>query len=232
MKKLQLLLFVAVMVTLAIPVPSSGYSFSAYGAMTGARTLAVVPTFYVPVVPSFKASTDLVLGYGITPNFDVFADVSTLTFAPTFGFTQAWIMPRYDFGNNNIAALQATLAYDAATGVSALLAPQYHFFYENDACALEINAIVSVPLSAPENTVVSAIIAPVWKVVKPSFHLFVEVDPSYTFGGSFALAVVPGVCFCFADNAHQLCVGVPFMNVTSGTLSTGVNVWYTGTFKI
>ncbi|MEK6794805.1 MAG: hypothetical protein AABZ39_08520 [Spirochaetota bacterium] len=228
--QLTVLLGICFMLT---DMPAYGCSFSAYNGMTGERTLAIVPTVYVPMIPAFGALSDYIAAYGFTQNIDLFVNFATLAYAPVFGYTGSWIMPRFDFGGNNIAALQVFLDYSAAGGVRFRFAPQYHFFIENDAYAFELNGIVIVPLSTPANTSISAIIAPVWKMIKNAVHLFVEVNPCFTFGvNTFSLAVIPGACLCFSENAHQICVGVPCNNVTSGTLSLGVNVWYTGTFKL
>lgn len=208
-----------------------GYSFNAYNEMIGAGKLTVIPATYFSLTPSFEASAEFVIGYGITPAFDLFADIVTFTYAPELRCSQVWIMPRFDLGWNNIAALQIMFENEVP-GFSVSIAPQYHFFYENDIVFIEFNAIVTVPVSAPADTVVEAIVAPGWKVSKNALHLFLELDPSYTFGSRFEVTLLPGMCICFARNTHQICVGIPFSDITSGTLNMGVSIWYAGTFRL
>ena len=128
-----------------------------------------------------------------------------------------------DFGGNNIIALQA-----GYSGGAGLISPQYHFFYENDMLAFEANAYASFLTSSLGTPTLGAYIAPVYKVVKDFFNVYVEVDPAYTVNGLFALSVNPGVWFNFGS-AGQISVACTLANVT-GTVSPGVAMWYWITF--
>lgn len=208
------------------------YSFSAYNGMTGEKTIGILPAVYIPVSPNTGIASDYIFAYGFTSNFDVYVNCASLVYAPTFGYSGSWIMPRFDLGGNNIIGLQAFFD-NTASGVGIRLAPQYHLFIEGDLFVFEFNVYVTVPLSTPTNTSVALCIAPDFKVVKDLFHLFLEVDPSYTIGtGRVALTVVPGMCFTFSGNAHQICVGVPIGDITSGAVTVGINLWYAWTIKL
>jgi hypothetical protein len=230
---------------LAATLPSSGsaYSFSAWGTMTGAKTLAVNPFLYSAVGP-FDATLDLVAGYGITDKIDVFANIAGVYY-DGYGKTSvygSWIMPRYDLGGNNVVALMAVADYGEGADPSFRIWPQYHFFWENDTFAAEINAGVDIPVAAPVESSVSVYLAPVWKIKDGTFHAYCELDPSYTSAGAekgFDLAVLPGLWFGFGEEAlHQFSLAASISgwwndgDIAKGRPSYGVNLWYWTTFSL
>ena len=219
------------------------YSFSAYGSMTGAKTLAVNPFLYGAIGP-FDARLDLVAGYGISDRFDCFANIAGLFYDGFGGFNYAgsWVMPRFDLGANNILALMAGEEYDPVTGAAGFyLYPQYHFFWENTRTAFEINGGVSIPLDAPETATAYLYFAPVLKIVDGTFHVFCELDSYYVAAGEekgFNLAVMPGVWFGFGEEAlHQFSVGLSISDWWNGGKLDGApslswNIWYWTTFSL
>ncbi len=228
-----ILYFYAVIVPLllAAAVRAFPYSFNAYNGMTGKGVVSFDPTLSFPISPKFGTAADIIGSYGLTPNFDLFADVADFNLAPEAGYAYSWIMPRFEFLPNNIIALQ--LQFNNTQPMSYNIMPQYHLFYENDSMAFEFNGIATIPINNPySSTAISGIIAPVWKAVKGILYPFIEIDPSYVFGdkGGFHLNIVPGVWLGIPDTPHQFCLAFTLADVTSGALGFGVNFWYSISF--
>lgn len=190
------------------------YAYNPWTTMTGEKTLGITPFVYTTALDPLGLGADLVLNYGITANIDVFVDVAGVSILPGFSYNYSWIMARYDFGGNNIAAIQASL-----TAVSA----QYHYFWENEMIALEANALVEFTYSSLATPAFKAYLAPVYKITK-DFAFYVEVDPAYTVGGSFALGIVPGI-YLGLGAAGMISVAVPLGDVLSG-ITPNVGLWY------
>jgi hypothetical protein len=206
------------------------YSYTAWGTMTGAKTLALNPFFYGPLEGDFALNADLAILYGFTPTFDIIANLASLTVTPDFGYAGSYIMPRIDLGKNNIIGVQ--LGMDSSFAPYNVV-PQYHFFIENGKAAFELNVSANIPFSAPDSTILGAVVAPVYKFVPGKFHAFVEIDPSYTLGGSFALNVVPGIWLGLAEGKHQFCLSAPLTGVTSSDgMGVTFGAWYWTTFTL
>ncbi len=231
MKKI-IIPMLALLLSLTMIHGAHAYSYTAWGAMTGAKTLAINPFFYGPIKGGFGLNTDLVISYGFTSNFDVIADLASLSLYSTSRYMGSYIMPRFDLGKNNILALQLNVVNTDPLSYS--VSPQYHFFYENDTLAFELNLGATVPFSTPDTSTLSGVVVPVYKIVKGAFHLFFEIDPSYTLGnsGTFNLNLVPGVCILLAGGKHQICLGVPLSGVTSSSMGVGFGTWYWTTFSL
>jgi hypothetical protein len=209
--------------------PALPYSYTAWTGMTGAKTLAVNPFAYGSFSPFKGVSIDTVLALGVTANFDILADLATVNIADPVSYGGSWILPRFDLGGANILGLQ--IGWD--TSVFTLI-PQYHLFKENDRFAFEFNLGAKIPFADPLVVGLSAVVAPVLKIVPNLLDLFVEVDPGYTFSspGTFSLNVVPGICLLWGPNSsNQVCAGLILSNVT-GTVSTGFGVWYWHPFSL
>jgi hypothetical protein len=208
------------------------YSFSAWGSMTGDRTLALNPSFYGALSP-FDLTTDLVFSYGFRDDVDVFVDIATLTVSPDFDYAGSWVMGRCDLGGSNIIAAQLGFVTGAGS-TDWYLVPQYHFFKEGDRFAWEMNAGVEIPLTDVENSLVFGVFAPVFKAVPDTLSLFLEVNPSYQLGDSkdFILEIVPGLCMGFADNNHQISVGIPISDLTENAVDFSFAAWYWTSFSL
>jgi hypothetical protein len=225
----RLVYFCAVFLPLALCVAGKvfPYSFNAYNGITGKEVLSFSPALCCPLSPEFGAALDLITSYGFTSEFDIFADLANFNLAPEAGYAFSWIMPRFEFLPGHIVGLQLQL--NNSDLLSFNIIPQYHFFYESDAFALELNAAVNIPINNPASFItVGGIAAPVWKAVKDILYPFIEIDPSYAFGenGAFALNVVPGIWVGIPGTPHQFCLAFTLSDVTSGNPGYGVNLWY------
>ena len=230
-----ILYFYAVIVSLllAAAVRVFPYSFNAFNGMTGKGTVSLAPTISCPISPAFGTAVDLIGSYGFTPNFDLFADAADFSLAPQAGYAYSWIMPRFEFLPGNILGLQLQL--NNSQPMSYGIAPQYHFFYENDGLALEFNGVFTYPVNNTNaSPAVSGILAPVWKAVKDILYPFIEIDPSYTFGNNsgFHLNIVPGFWIGIPDTPHQFCLAFTLSDVTSGAVGYGVSFWYSVSFGL
>lgn len=195
------------------------YAYNPWTTMTGEGVIAVNPFVFAPTLSPFSLGADLVMSYGILGNLDVFVDFADLSIVPEFGYNFSWGMVRFDLGGNNIIALQAS---------QYAITPQYHFFWENDVIAAEANVYASFTYTDFGAPVIGAYLAPVWKAVKDTLHFYVEVDPSYAVGGSFALNIVPGI-WLGLGSAGQFSLGVNLGDVLTG-VSPSVGLWYWLTF--
>ena len=103
----------------------SAYTYSAYTAMTGAKTFAFNPFLYLEDFSIGRRRAQIWLlptGYWTTWIFMRIWRVSYgLHGIPdTNPYYGSWIMPRFDFGGNNIAALQVGVTLDATARRSSL----------------------------------------------------------------------------------------------------------------
>jgi hypothetical protein len=219
MRSLLRMTFIALTFTgsLLMSQKAHAYAYNPWTGMTGAGIIGITPFVYAPTLSPFSLGADLVVNYGILNNLDVFVDLAEVTILPSFGYVFSWGMARFDLGGNNIIALQASQYF---------ISPQYHFFWENDSLALEANVYASFLYSSFGTPVIGAYLAPVWKIAKDTFYAYVEVDPYYTVGGSFALNIVPGL-WLGLGNAGQLSLGVTLPNLTGGVaISPAIDLWY------
>jgi hypothetical protein len=193
------------------------YAYNPWTGMTGQGILGINPFVYAPTLDPFSLGADLVMNYGILNNLDVFVDFAGVSILPGFAYNYSWAMVRFDLGGNNILALQAS---------QYAIAPQYHFFWENDMLALEANVYVNFLYASFGTPTIGAYLAPVLKIAKDVFSVYLEVDPSYVVGGGFGLTLVPGIWFGFGS-AGQISLGVTLPNLTGGVgLTPGINLWY------
>jgi len=215
----------------------SAYTYSAYTTMTGAKTFALNPFLYLEDFSDRATSgADLVIACGIRDRLDIYANLagfyglnSIPAENPYYG---SWIMPRFDFGGNNIAALQLGITLDEDNTARFYIGPQYHFFRENDACALEANALFyskNNPVTA--NAWAGATVGPVWKAIPDVLFPYVEINPEYDFGndstdGTFDLTVAPGVCVAILNTKHQLSISFPVSGLATGEATAGVAAWF------
>jgi hypothetical protein len=215
----------------------SAFTYSAYTTMTGAKTFAINPFLYLDDFSDRGTSgADLVIAYGILDNFDIYADLAGfygLNGIPDVNpYYTSWVMPRFDFGNNNIAALQLGITLDADSKVQFFIGPQYHFYWENDVFALEANAMFYTPNNPNSaNMWAGATIGPVWKAIPDILFPFIEVNPSYDFGddatdGAFDITVAPGICLALPNTTNQLSISFPVSGLVAGEASAGIAAWY------
>lgn len=209
-----------------------GYSYNAWNGLTPERTLFVNPFLSTSSVLVTNApvtlSADLVGAYGTTKNADIFVSLAMIGVTPTLQFFN-WVMPRFAITPNHIIAIQVG---------STFAAPQYHFFWENDAFALEANIIARMPFSDVRTSTVSAIIAPVWKAVKDTFAVYVEIDPAMTFSPTapnvrLTGTIIPGVWFGIPGTTFQTSLGASFNGLGTGTQwGLGIVAWFAYSFPL
>jgi hypothetical protein len=221
-------------VSLAFP-----YSFSAWTSMTGAKTFAITPFFYFAPVGSatedMDINADAVVGYGFTDKIDMFVNIATVNLKSDPGaYSTTWIMPRYDLGGNNIVAAQIGLEQDADNNLQVYGGPHYHFFWENDRCAMEFNALALFHADSTAPTTASIYAAPVYKLLPNLLYPFVEVDPTYTFGdgGGLDFVLAPGLWIGIPGTPHQFSISVPISGIKDGSVSTGIYAWYWVSFSL
>jgi hypothetical protein len=225
-----------IMVGLLCAGSASAYTYSAYTSMTGAKTLALNPFLYLEDFSDRAASgADLVIAYGIRDNLDIYANLAGfygLNDIPDANpYYSSWIMPRIDFGKNNIAALQLGITLDDEGTAQFYAGPQYHFCWENDVFALEANAMFyskNNPTTA--NPWAGAIVGPVWKAVPEILFPYIEINPGYDFGddsadGTFDLTVAPGICIAIPNTSHQFSISFPVSGLAAGEASVGFAGW-------
>lgn len=94
------------MSALAAPVSGFSYAYNPDTAMTGDGILSINPFIWATSFNPVAAGGDLVAEYGFSANVDMTIDFADVTFTPA-AYNFSWAMIRYDFGLNNIAALQA-----------------------------------------------------------------------------------------------------------------------------
>lgn len=195
------------------------YAYNPWTTMTGEGIIAVNPFVFAPTLSPFSLGADLVMGYGILGNLDVFVNFADVSILPEFTYNFSWGMVRFDLGGNNIIALQAS---------QYSIAPQYHFFWENDIFAAEANVYASFAYADFSTPVIGAYLAPVLKIVKDTLGLYVEVDPCFTVGSGFALNFVPGI-WLGLGGAGQLSLAVNLGDVLT-EVSPSIGLWYWLTF--
>ena len=215
------------------------YSFSAWTSMTGANTFAVTPFFYFAPVGSatedLDINADAVIGYGFTDKIDMFVNLATFNLKSDPGaYSNTWIMPRYDLGKNNIVAAQIGLEQNANNDLKVYGGPHYHFFWENDRCAMELNALALFHADSLIPTTASIYAAPVYKLLPNVLYPFFEVDPTYTFGsgGGLDFVLAPGIWIGIPNTPHQFSVSVPLSGIKDGNISAGIYAWYWASFSL
>jgi hypothetical protein len=211
------------------------YSFSANAGMNGAGVFSVGPTLTFSASPDVIFNGEVVAQYGFLPNFDVVAGLVNADLYPQAAYLGSWIMPRYEIFQNHILALGMSASYDRSLGsVSFALSPQYHFIYEGDRFAFEVNVIASIPLSDPAGITFSAVIAPVWKAIPDILAFYLEIDPEYAPNAAdpFTLMLVPGVDFLIPDSPHEFNLGVILGDLFSGSPTFGIGFSYTLTIPL
>ncbi|MEK6793641.1 MAG: hypothetical protein AABZ39_02610 [Spirochaetota bacterium] len=210
----------------------SGYSYNAWNGLIAERTVFVNPFLSTSSVittnTAVTAGADLVCAYGATKNADIFASLAQVGVTPSFAFFN-WVMPRFAITPEHIIALQIS---------STFVTPQYHFFWENDVLALEVNVLARMPYSDIRTATVSAVIAPVWRVVKDAFALYVEFDPACTFdptapNARVSAAVLPGIWFSLPGTGFQGSIGANCFGLGTGaSWGLGVVAWFSYAFAL
>jgi hypothetical protein len=226
----------AIMAGLFLAGSASAYTYSAYTTMTGAKTFALNPFLYLEDSSDRATSgADLVIACGILDNLDIYANLAGFygldTVPDANPYYTSWIMPRFDFGNSNIAALQAGVTRDADGKARFYIGPQYHFYRENDRFALEANVMFYTknnPTTA--NRWAGATIGPVWKAIPDILFPYIEINPGYDFGddsadGTFDLTVAPGICIAIPNTKHQLSISFPVSGLAAGEATIGIAGW-------
>lgn len=195
-----------------------GIGFSPWVGMTGESKLAINPFFYIPI--SFnRIAFDLVGAYGITPNIDVLANLSSISLSSNgTSWLGAWIMPRYDFGSlsilpYNIIGIQ--LGY-IGTFLGAI---HYHTLVKPiDIFGIEINGIASYAGAIS----LSGTIAPFLNIFGP-LSIYFEFDPSYTLDlNLFGYSLVSGIDINLSPYGE--------LNIGYNIASSSIVGWYFITF--
>ncbi|MFH0920656.1 MAG: hypothetical protein V1913_09860 [Fibrobacterota bacterium] len=204
-----------------------GYCFTAWTTMTGAKTLAANPFFYLePLGSGMDLNADIVGGYGFTDNMDLFVNLASLNLKSDPGaYGGSWLMPRYQIKENHILALQ--LGADANVEYFDII-PQYHYVMDRETWTLEVNALASFNTFDMGTPTFSACLAPVYKLSQDRFYPFLEVNPSYALGdnGGFDFNVAPGFWVGVPETPHQFAVSVPLYGIKDSDISAGIYVWY------
>ncbi len=190
------------------------YSYSAYGIMTGKKTLALNPYVYAYDAEGLTLGADFLAAYGITNKIDVLANFGSMTFVPSYSYDSWYGMVRYDLKNNNIIALQ---------GNADLLSLQYHTCKENHKAALQINLGVDFAFEMPKEPTFWAVVSPVKKIGSTGIDVYCDLLPSYKVNGDFSLQVIPGVGFAIKE--HLFSLGVSLGDVTT-EVSPSVGLWW------
>lgn len=226
MMKLWILFASLFMIAGPLNHPLHSYSFNLFNGMTGDGVLCITPTFSSALSSGTSVGLDMIASVGAGKNFDLVFDAAGLDLYPQAKYLTAWLMPRFDFGYNNILAVQ--FGFNNENPIAFNVFPQYHFFYENDNFAFELNTGVNIPLSSPDVSDFRLLTAPVWKALKDVLYVFVEIDPSYTLGteGGFNLNINPGIWIGIPGTPHQFCVTALINNITSGAPEYGIGIWY------
>lgn len=198
------------------------YAYNPSTAIWPEGVLAVTPYLYSPSLDPYTLGMDLEGAYGISKQADLTVDFVDLTLAPQFCYNFSWVMFRYDFGENNIGALEVSQYF---------ISPQYHFFQENDLFAFEANILAQFGYTNfNEGAMYGAYIAPVYKLIENTLYVYLEFDPFYTVGSGFTLAVLPGIWVGLGD-AGQFSLAATLSDIT-GTVTPGVALWYTLDFDL
>jgi hypothetical protein len=228
MKKTAAVIMVLLAVTLAHP-----YCFTAWTTMTGAKTVAINPFFYVaPLGTGLDVSGDFVGGYGFSDNVDLYANLASLNLKSDFGsYSGSWVMPRYQVKENHILALQ--LGADADFKYFDII-PQYHYVKDQEAWVLEVNATAkfnTFDMGKPE---LGACIAPVYKLKKDVLYPFLEFNPTVTVGdgGGFDFTLAPGVWIGIPETPHQFSVSLQLSGIKDNNVSAGIYLWYWYSFTL
>jgi hypothetical protein len=217
---------VITMVLLAFTLAHS-YCFTAWTTMTGAKTVAINPFFYVqPLGTGLDVSGDFVAGYGFSDNVDLYANLASLNLKSDFGaYGGSWVMPRYQIKENHILALQ--LGADAEFENFDII-PQYHYVLDQEAWTLEVNATAAFNTADFGTPTFGGCIAPVYKLKKDVLYPFLEFNPEYTVGdgGGFDFSLAPGVWVGIPETPHQFAVSLQIFGLKDNDVSTGIYFWY------
>ncbi|MCX7820974.1 MAG: hypothetical protein N2258_04785 [Brevinematales bacterium] len=185
-------------------------SFGAWGAMTGKGKFFVNPILYSTFEP--VAGLDLVSGYGFTDNFDLFVNLSTISYADSsFAWGGSWLMPRYDLGSLSILGYNI-LGVLVGYSTEFYGGLQYHTslnFVPN--FFIEVNAFGTYYASGSFSY--GGIIAPVFKIVD-MFAIYFETDLAMN-GEELSYDFVPGIDLNFGS-AGELSLGYKIISQTIG----------------
>jgi len=207
---------------------SSAYTYSAWTSMTGAKTVAINPFVQTSFDEIDQVSTDLVAGYGFTDQFDLYVNIATLSPIKEFSYAGSWVMPRYALSENKIIALQLGTDKENLT-----LSPQFHAFRDNGPFVLEFNAGLSTNSSDFAAGSLFATFGLVYKLSEEIMYPFIEVNPSYQYGGEegvFDFTVDPGVWYGLKGTPHQIALSLPFSGIKDNAVSVGLHFWYWWSF--
>lgn len=210
----------------ALPSPGRSYAYNPATEMPGEGELVLDPMFWAPSFNPAVAGIDFLTVYGVSGRIDLTVDFANVTAVPGFSYNYSWAMARYDFGGNNIAALEAGQYF---------ISPQYHYFWENDSWAFEVNLLSIFTYTNFNGPAAGAYLAPAYKILPDRFLVYLEFDPFYTAGpgngsNGFTLAVLPGIWYSFGD-AGQVSLAVMLGDVT-GKFTPGAALWYAVSFNL
>ncbi|MBL8992558.1 MAG: hypothetical protein JNM63_04410 [Spirochaetia bacterium] len=230
-----------------------GYAFNPWTTITGDKTFAINPFFYTTVGSnSVVYSMDMLFQTGLSSNVDVFFNVATLGLtastsngaAGTPSYAGTWIMPRIDIGSGIVLGLN--LGYAGTSGSYAYVQPEFHGFWETDIFAFEATVkyqfgalpnLIGTPASLQMTG--SAFLAPVLKIAKDIFHIYLEIDPTIVIptakgsSTSFSLLFEPGLWFKLGGS-HQISIAWTGLGLTSGTFAAtpSFGMWYYTTWGL
>lgn len=207
------------------------YSYSAFAFSSGVKNLLIQPFGYgFTVAGTYYGGGELCLSYGVTDKFDVVVDVNYL-YGESVGTWGWWAMPRYDFGDNVIAAVKANHQF---------VSPQIHFIKEGDRFGIQANALGQFTYDYFGSPAAYAIVSPMVKLGS-LIDLFCEVNPAYiSFDGDivggwlrpegFGMDVIPGIGL--RTNKVLATLAFPFYDITH-EVGFSVSAWaiYTVSFK-
>jgi hypothetical protein len=195
------------------------YSVSALTGMSGAKTLTINPVFYD--IYKKERSVDLMLGYGFTDIFEIYAVFANLSFFNPVEYHGSFILGRIALNESNILGLQIQ-----NNAEDWLIITNYSFFKELHRSAIELNANVGFNTTRFKSGSVGIIIAPVFKLVKEIVYPFIEIDPTFSFDGDVDLKVAPGIWFGIPRTTHQFSISLPIGQDDENKVRPTLNAWW------
>lgn len=212
LKRLTAMAALAGLVSVGSIKQAEAFGFNPWTGMTGEKTIAINPFFYLPLSP-VSFGFDTVGWIGLSKKVDL--AVNFTSFNTAAGWGGFWVMPRVEIFPSGILGL--TLGYN---GAAPWVQPEFDFVSYPETGIFNFEANLRVPITFTAGATglgVQAYLVPVLQFVKNSFAVFVEVNPGITIlpATSFAMPINPGVWVAFGGGKHQFSLAFTGMSVTS-----------------